>query len=75
MQHAAGRLRPFVSLAIILVAGEPARTAAPAACETRRLSCIAECRAQYFSIDPKRDACIARCVADAGKCRREQEPR
>ncbi len=73
MRHPAGLLRLFASAAVALVAAEPARPAAQQpACEPKRLSCIAECRARYFTMDPKRDACIASCVAEANRCVREQ---
>lgn len=65
-------LLAFATLAS--VAAEPTHTLAQAQteCESKRRSCIAECRAQYFSIDPKRDACIAACVAEANKCVRKE---
>jgi hypothetical protein len=39
-----------------------------AACEGRHDSCVAECRARLFSIDPKRAACIADCGSKAAEC-------
>jgi hypothetical protein len=72
MRHSAGLLRLFASATLALVAAEPTRTAAQTGCETKRRSCIAECRAQYFTVDPKRDACVANCVAEANRCMREQ---
>jgi len=39
-----------------------------AACEPRRDSCIAECRARLFSIDPKRGSCIDDCSTKADRC-------
>lgn len=71
-RHSAGLLRLFAAAAFTLVALEPGHEVAQAGCELRRQSCIAECRARYFTIDPKRDACIANCVAEATKCIREQ---
>ena len=75
MRHSAGLLRLFASATLVLVAAEPAHGAAQTGCETKRRSCIAECRAQYFAVDPKRDACIANCVAEADRFRREQTPK
>ena len=72
MGRSAGLPRLFASAALALVAAEPTRAAAQTACEAKRRSCIAECRAQYFSVDPKRNACIAKCVAEADRCTREQ---
>jgi hypothetical protein len=65
-------MRLFAFATLVLVAVEPTRTAAQTECEVRRLSCVAECRAQYFTIDPKRNVCIANCVAEANRCLREQ---
>ena len=72
MRYAAGLLRLFASATLALVAADLTHEAAQTGCETKRRSCIAECRAQYFVIDPKRNACIADCVAEADRCRREQ---
>jgi hypothetical protein len=72
MRHPACVLGLVASATLALVAVDLAREVAQTGCETKRRSCIAECRAQYFAIDPKRDACIANCVAEANRCRREQ---
>ena len=72
MHHSRDLLWLFASAILALVAAEPTHTAAQTACEAKRRSCIAECRAQYFAVDPKRDACIADCVAEANRCMREQ---
>lgn len=72
MRHSAGLLRLFVSASLALVTAEPLHKAAQTGCEPKRRSCIAECRAQYFTIDPKRETCIANCVAEANRCMREQ---
>ena len=72
MRHSAALLRLFASASLALVAAEPTHVAAQTGCEAKRRSCIAECRAQYFAVDPKRDACIANCVAEANRCMREQ---
>src|SRR5215218_2177945 len=72
MRHSAGLLRLFASATLALVAAGPAQTAAQTGCEAKRRSCVAECRAQYFTVDPKRDACIAKCEAEANRCMREQ---
>jgi hypothetical protein len=39
-----------------------------AACETKHDSCVAECRARLFSIDPKRAACISACSSRSAQC-------
>ncbi len=72
MRYAAGLLRLFASATLALVAADLTHEAAQTGCETKRRSCIAECRAQYFTIDPKRNVCIANCVAEANRCLREQ---
>jgi len=72
MHHSAGLLRLFASATLALVAADLTHEAAQTGCETKRRSCIAECRAQYFTVDPKRNACIASCVAEADRCMREQ---
>ncbi len=72
MRHSAGLLRLFVSASLALVTAALPYKAVQTGCETKRRSCIAECRAQYFNIDPKRGACIANCVAEANRCMREQ---
>jgi hypothetical protein len=46
--------------------------AAQTRCEAKRQSCTAECHARYFTVDPKRNECIANCMAEENKCRREQ---
>lgn len=72
------RFKPWLWLlafaALASVAAEPTGALAQAQteCEAKRRSCIAECRAQYFSVDPKRDACIAACVAEANRCVRKE---
>lgn len=75
MRHSVGLLRLFASATLVLIAAEPTHTVAQTECEAKRRSCIAECRAQYFTIDPKRNACIANCVAEANKCIRDQAVR
>ncbi len=72
MLHPAPRLRLFASAILALIAAEPADKAAQTECEAKRRSCIAECRAQYFTVDPKRNLCVANCVAQANRCAREQ---
>jgi hypothetical protein len=72
MRHSAGPVRLFASVILALVAADLAQEAAQTGCETKRQSCIAECRAQYFAVDPKRNACVASCVAEANRCMREQ---
>jgi hypothetical protein len=37
-------------------------------CNDKHNSCITECRAQYFSIDPKRTTCITQCETTSVKC-------
>jgi hypothetical protein len=39
-------------------------------CENTRASCIAECRARLFSVDPKRSECIEACARKAAECTR-----
>jgi hypothetical protein len=39
-----------------------------AACDEQRTSCIAECRARLFSIDPRRADCINTCSSKARLC-------
>ena len=75
MRHSAGLLRLVASAALALVAVEPTHALAQTGCEPKRQSCIAECRAQYFTVDPKRNACIANCVAEANRCMREKAAR
>lgn len=75
MRHSAGLLRLFASATLVLIAAEPTYTAAQTECEAKRRSCIAECRAQYFTVDPKRNACVANCVAEANRCIRDQAVR
>lgn len=72
MRHSAALLQLSASATLALDAAEPTYTAAQAVCEAKRLSCVAECRARHFAIDPKRDACIANCMAEANRCMREQ---
>lgn len=41
-----------------------------AACDAQHDACVAECRARYFSIDPKRSACFSGCVDVSLECTR-----
>src|SRR4051794_5478277 len=75
MRHSAGLLRLFASATLAMGVALPAQTAAQTGCEAKRRSCVAECRAQYFTVDPKRNACIAKCEAEASRCVREQAAR
>ncbi len=75
MRHPVGLLRLFAAAALALTAAGPTHALAQTGCEPKRQSCIAECRAQYFSVDPKRNACIANCVAEANRCMREKAAR
>jgi hypothetical protein len=54
---------------------QPTREAGQAGCEPKHQSCVAECRAQYFAIDPKRAACTVNCADEFARCNREQAPR
>ena len=72
MRHFVDSLRLFVSAILALSMAGPTHAAAQTGCEAKRRSCVAECRAQYFTVDPKRNACIANCVAEANRCIREQ---
>jgi hypothetical protein len=70
-------MRPFSLLLWFLVIAaaqaQPARQVTPAVeCEPKRQSCVAECRAQYFAIDPRRTDCTVNCAAVAARCTREQ---
>jgi hypothetical protein len=38
------------------------------ACDRKRDSCVAECRARLFAIDPKRAECISQCSKTATLC-------
>lgn len=57
--------------ATALVAAEPGQNPPQTPCDLKLQSCIAECRAQHFAIDPKRNACTANCSAEAKRCVRE----
>jgi hypothetical protein len=72
MRHSAGSLRLFACVILGLIVAEPTRTAAQTECEVKRRSCVTGCHARYFSIDPKRNACIAGCANEAARCAREQ---
>jgi hypothetical protein len=49
-------------------AGDCVACADAAACDAKHASCIAECRARYFSIDPKRPECLTNCKKNLVKC-------
>ena len=49
-------------------AGSCAACVGAAGCDNRQVSCVTECRARYFSIDPKRAACITQCTNTLNKC-------
>jgi hypothetical protein len=44
-----------------------------AECDTKRGSCVAECRARLFSIDPKRADCVTDCSSRAAQCNQATE--
>jgi hypothetical protein len=75
MHPPAGLLRFFAYAILGLILVESTLAAAQTECEVKRRSCITECRARSFSIDPRRNACIANCTAEAAKCAREQPER
>ncbi|TCZ56730.1 hypothetical protein EXY23_19285 [Roseicella aquatilis] len=73
MPHPSATLPRLLACAILgLVAADPTRAAAQTECEAKRRSCISECHARFFSIDPRRNACIADCMAEAARCARGQ---
>lgn len=40
-------------------------------CDSAQQTCVAECRAQFFEIDPRRSQCIDRCSATGSQCTRQ----
>ncbi|WP_431271190.1 hypothetical protein [Dankookia sp. P2] len=61
----------MIALALTVLTPATAQTT----CETKRQSCVAECNARYFTVDPNRDKCLASCAAEANRCSREQQGR
>ena len=49
--------------------------AGQSACGSKHKSCVAECRARLFSIDPRRASCISICVEAATVCAQSVENR
>ena len=49
----------------------PKPASAQGRCEARRQSCVSECYARYFTIDPQRTKCLANCMSEEDKCKRE----
>jgi hypothetical protein len=43
---------------------------ADARCGSREQSCVAECQAGYFFVDPRRSECTARCSSNQTQCER-----
>jgi hypothetical protein len=39
-------------------------------CGDKHETCVAECRARFFVIDPNRDGCVAGCATKASQCSR-----
>ena len=72
MRRSAALLPLLASATLALVAAEPTIETAQTGCEAKRRSCIAECRAQHFNVDPKRSGCVANCETKAKRCMREQ---
>ena len=72
MRHSAGLMRFVASATLTLIVALPTYAAAQTKCEAKRLTCTAECRARYFTIDARRDECIAKCISEENKCKREQ---
>lgn len=62
----AGCLAPC--LASAQSANDCAACVSAAACDTRQDSCVAECRARLFDIDPRRNDCLAACATKASQC-------
>jgi hypothetical protein len=75
-------MRPLGILLVVLVASvspvavaqvtrpEPGCTQCVTAygCESKRETCIAECRARLFAIDPKRSECLVGCDRKVIQC-------
>jgi hypothetical protein len=72
MRRSAGLLRFVASATFTLIMAEPTHAPAQTRCEAKRQSCTAECHARYFIVDPKRNECIANCMAEENKCKSEQ---
>jgi hypothetical protein len=49
-------------------AGRCAACVGAAECDRKHVSCVEECRARYFSIDPKRSECLTECTNISAKC-------
>jgi hypothetical protein len=49
-------------------AGGCAACVGAAACDTKQASCVQQCRARYFNVDPRRSDCIAHCEAVSSQC-------
>ena len=66
------RLWAVVAPAVLaLSATGPVPASAQGRCEARRQSCVSECYARYFTIDPQRTKCLASCMSEEDKCKRE----
>src|SRR4051812_46517080 len=72
LRRSASLLRFVASTTLTLILAVPIHAAAQTKCEAKRQSCTAECYARYFSVDPKRNECVANCSVEENKCRREQ---
>jgi hypothetical protein len=57
-----------VGAAVAQPLGRCAACVNAAACDRKHDSCVAECRARLFGIDPKRATCIADCEGQATQC-------
>ena len=75
MRQCVSPLRFVASTALAVIVADPTSSVAQTRCEAKHQSCIAECYARYFTVDPKRGECIANCMAEEAKCRREQTTR
>lgn len=77
MRRAAWLFWSFGLATLTWVAAQPLLqgAVAEAECEPKRQSCVAECRAQYFTVDPKRAGCAANCAAKAARCDSERSGR
>ena len=63
--------RVVVPVVVALSATDPIQASAQTRCEARRQSCVNECYARYFTIDPQRTKCLAQCASEEEKCKRE----
>ena len=67
-------LMAIPSYGVMAQAADDCATCTGPACASKHESCVAECRARYFTVDPKRASCVAQCETTSASCAASKAP-